>query len=136
MAGLQFKPIDHPSDTGLIAFGKNLKEIFENAAYGMFSLMADLETVTPNQKFDVQVEAGDRDELMVNWLNELLFIEETKKMLCKDFKIKKLTDKQLEAQVGGETIDAARHTLYGGLKAATFNQLQISDKQAKIIFDV
>jgi len=132
----KFKPIDHPSDVGIIAYGKSREEIFANAAYGMFSLMADLNTVSPDQALNVKVEADDLDELLVNWLNELLFIEETKKLLCKEFKVKKLTDKLLEAEVAGEEIDPARHTLYSALKAATYNQLQIKPDQAIIIFDV
>jgi SHS2 domain-containing protein len=136
MAGLRFKLIDHPSDAGIIAYGKNRKEIFENAAYGMFSLMADLNTVKPDQTINVKVKASDAEELLVGWLNELLFIEETKKLLCKEFKITRLSDKELEAQALGETIKPDRHTLYHGLKAATYNQLQIGKNQAKIVFDV
>jgi SHS2 domain-containing protein len=136
MVALRFKAVDHPSDTGIIAFGKSRKEIFENAAYGMFSQMADLNTVTPDQTLAVKVDADDPDELLVNWLNELLFIEETRKLLCKEFKIKKLTDKLLEAEVAGEEIDPERHTLYSGIKAVTYNQLQIKADQAIIVFDV
>ena len=136
MADLKFKQIDHPSDVGLIAYGRDRQEIFENAALGLFSLMADLQTVEVKQVLDVKIAAGDLDELLVNWLNELIFIAETKKLLCKQFKITRLTEKELEARVGGEMIAAGRHTLYQGIKAATYNQLQIGANQAKIVFDV
>lgn len=136
MADLKFKLTDHPSDVGLIAYGRDRREIFENAALGLFSLMADLQTVEVKEVMDVKITAGDLDELLVNWLNELIFIAETKKMLCKQFKIIRLTEKELAARVGGEAISPGRHTLYQGIKAATFNQLQIGANQAKIVFDI
>lgn len=133
---LRFKPLDHPSDVGIIAYGKSKKEIFENAAYGMFSLMADLEKVSPKEKLEIKVEAEDPESLLINWLNELIFNEDSKKMLFREFKIETLTDTRLEATVGGEKINLNIHALYRPVKAATYNQLQIGPNQAKIVFDV
>jgi SHS2 domain-containing protein len=132
----RFKPLDHPSDVGIVAYGKDRKEIFENAAYGMFSLMADLDRVESKKVFPIKVEGDEPESLLVNWLNELIFFEDGKKILLKDFKIKKLTDVRLEAETSGEKIDMDRHFIYRPIKAATYNQLQISKNQAKIIFDV
>ena len=132
----RFKPLDHPSDMGIVAYGKDRKEIFENAAYGMFSLMADLDRVESKKVFHIKVEGDEPEALLVNWLNELIFFEDGKKILLKDFKIKKLTDTRLEAETSGEKIDMDRHFVYRPIKAATYNQLQISKNQAKIIFDV
>lgn len=136
MAALRFKPLDHPSDVGIIAYGKTQKEIFENAAYGMFSLMADLDQVETKNDFEIKAEGDDPESLLINWLNELIFYEDSKKILLKEFKIKKLTDKNLEATVSGEKIDVEKHIIYRPVKAATYNQLQISKDQARIVFDV
>lgn len=136
MADLRFKPIEHPSDVGIIAYGKTPQELFENAAYGMFSLMADLDKVSPKKKVGIKVEAQDRESLLINWLNELIFNEDAHKMLFKEFKINKLTDTRLEAEVRGEKIDLNIHDVHRPIKAATYNQLQIGPNQAKIVFDV
>jgi len=133
---LRFKSLDHPSDVGIIAYGKSKKEIFENAAYGMFSVMVDLKKVKAMQSLDLKISGEDPESLMVNWLNELIYYEDAKKMLFKEFKITKLTDTQLEAVVSGEKIDLNRHSLSRPVKAATYNQLQIGPNQAKIVFDV
>lgn len=132
----RFKPLPHPSDIGLQAFGKDRKALFENAAYGMFCLMADLKRVQAKEKLAIKVEGNDLDSLLVNWLNELIFHQDSKKLLFKDFKVKKMTGRQLEAEVWGEPIDQDRHFIYRPIKAATYNQLQIGKNQAKIIFDV
>lgn len=132
----RFEIIDHPSDIGIVAFGKDRKELFENAAYGMFSLMADLSKVSTKQKLDIQVKGDDPEDLLVNWLNELIFNEDAKKMLFNVFRIKKMTGTELEAEVEGERIDPKTHEIHRPIKAATFSQLQIGTNQAKIIFDV
>jgi SHS2 domain-containing protein len=132
----RFKPLAHPSDVGILVFGKSQKEIFENAALGMFSLMADLKRVESKEGFMIKVKGDDLESLLINWLNELIFYEESKKVLLKEFKIKKMSKKQLEASVSGESIDLDKHFIYRPIKAATYNQLQISKNQAKIIFDV
>ena len=136
MADLKFRSLDHPSDVGITAYGKDQKEIFENSALGMFSLMADLDRVESKKVFEIKVEGDDPESLLINWLNELIFYEDGKKILLKDFKINKLTDTRLEAEVAGEKIDMNKHFLYRPIKAATYNQLQISKNQAKIVFDV
>lgn len=136
MADLKFKPIDHPSDVGIIAYGKTREELFENAAFGMFSLMANLDKVVPKQKLEIKIKGEDPENLLINWLNELIFNEDARKMLFKEFKVKKLTDKSLEAEVAGEKIDLNVHDLHRPIKAATYNQLQLGADQVKIIFDV
>jgi SHS2 domain-containing protein len=136
MAALKFKQLPHPSDVGIVAFGKDNKSLFENAAFGMFSLMADLSLVENRLNFEIKVSGDDLDSLLINWLNELIFFEDTKKVLLKEFKIKILTNTRLEATVFGEEIDRDKHLLYRPIKAATYNQLQISPDQVKIVFDV
>lgn len=132
----RFKPLDHPSDVGILAFGKTKKELFENSAHGMFSLMAELDRVVPKEAFKISVEAEDLESLLINWLNELIFYEDSKKILLKDFRIKNISETKLEAEVRGEKIDPARHLIHRPIKAATYNQLQIGNNQARIIFDV
>ena len=132
----RFKVIDHPSDVGIEVFGQDRKEIFENAAYGMFSLMADLGRVTAKEKIKVKVQAEDQEGLMVNWLNELIYLEDSKKYLFSEFKMERLDATRLEATVGGEKIDLTRHSFSRPIKAATFNQLSVEDREARIVFDV
>jgi len=136
MAALRFKPLEHPSDIGIVAFGKNPKEIFENAGFGLFSLIGDLSNVEGKECFRIKVEGNDQEALLINWLNELLFYYDTKSVLIKDFKINQLSNLRLEAEVRGEKIDLDKHTVYQSVKAATYNQLQIGKNQATIVFDV
>jgi len=132
----RFKLLAHPSDIGIVAYGSTKKEIFENAAYGMFSIMADLKKVKALESLEIKIAGDDWESLMVNWLNELVYYVDAKKMLFVKFRINKINATQLEAAVSGEKIDLGRHSISRPIKAATYNQLQIRPKQAKIVFDV
>lgn len=136
MAAIKFKQIDHPSDVSIIAYGNNHQEVFENAAYGMFSLMANLTKVAPKSSLTINVTADEPEALLVNWLNELIYHEDAKKMLFSKFEITKLTNTELAASVWGEKINVGKHTFARPIKAVTFSQLHLDANQAKIIFDV
>ena len=136
----RFESIDHPSDIGIIAYGKSISELFENAAFGMFSLMTDPKKVAGKTEFEVEAAADDIESLLVNWLNELLFLEDTKHVLFGSFKIKGISDKEIKGEALGEKIDVSRHKISRSIKAATYNQLKIWQEEgvwkARVVFDV
>ncbi|MCX5750537.1 MAG: archease [Candidatus Saganbacteria bacterium] len=135
-----YEIIPHPSDVGIIAYGKTLKKTFENAASGMLSLIVDLKGVRSKTSFDITVEAQNQEELLVNWLNELLFLEDSQHLLFKSFKIFSLSKTELKAEVKGEKIDPKKHQILRSVKAATYNQLGIKETekgwQVRVVFDV
>ena len=135
----KYKVIDHPSDMGIEAFGKDLKQLFENSAFGMMDVMFDLsgtKEITLGEVFDVKVSADNIESLLVAWLSELLYIVDSKKVALSIFQISKLTDKELEAKVlGGKIIKFITF-----IKAATYNQLEIKKEKgswkSRVVFDV
>jgi len=136
MADSRFEIIDHPSDVGIIAHGENYKETFENAAAAMFSVMAEIPNIKGDVSFDVAVKAEDREELLIDWLSELIYLEDSKKVLLNRFVITHLTDKELKAHVEGVRIDPQLHSLHRSIKAATYNMIELTEKKARVIFDV
>jgi len=69
-----FAIVEHTADLGLRAWGPAEKDVFEQAAVGMFSLICDPYTVDPALHVDLEVEAPMHDLLLVEWLNELLYL--------------------------------------------------------------
>jgi SHS2 domain-containing protein len=136
MSDKRFQIIEHPSELGILAFGENQKETFENAAFGMFSLIAEIEEIESVDSFKIEVKGQDFDELMVNWLNELIFIEDSKKILFKEFNVYQINEHSLKAQVSGQHIKEGLHELHRKIKAATYSQLEVKEKKAKILFNV
>jgi len=131
----RFEVIDHTADVGIIAYGSDLKEAFANSAYGMFSLIADLDSVKENVSRKVNVEATDQEALLVDWLNELLYLFDVEHIIFKRFDITVLSQNRLQAKVYGEKIDKSRHRLKTGVKAATYHMLKIEkNKGVRIQF--
>lgn len=128
------------ADKGIRAWGRELPEVFVNAARGMWSLMVEAGTARADRKLPVRVEANDREALLVAWLNELLYLHEVEEFVAADFAIKHLSDTTLEADVWGERMDRSRHSLVGHVKAATYHLLRVRPREggweAQVVVDV
>ena len=132
--------IDHPADIGVIIKTDTLAELFEESAKYMFSIIAELSTVNKKTVKEVSISDTDLPNLLINWLNELLYIFEVEDILFCNFEIENIDEKSLKAKVFGEELDLKKHTILTEVKAATYHQLDVSKKenfwQAKIIFDL
>ncbi len=137
---IPFEPLEHTADIGLRSYGKTLKEAFENAARGMFSLMTDLAKVENKKRYEVEVRSEDAEGLLVEWLNELVFLFETELGVFKDVEITDWDEKsRLQGFAYGEDIDLNRHQFETQIKACTYHMLKISKNdlwKCQVIFDV
>ncbi|MDQ1327599.1 MAG: protein archease [Candidatus Poribacteria bacterium] len=136
----RYKLIDHTADIGIVAFGKDLPETFANSAYAMFDILTDVSKVEGNESFELQVSAHNQDELLITWLDELLFRYETERIVCNCFVINSLDEKNLTATVFYEKINYKKHEIKTEIKNVTYHQLEIkkvrSGWSAQVIFDV
>jgi len=136
----KFEVIEHTADTGVVAYGADLKEAFANAACAMFSLMADLDRVEERVCRQIEVEAEDQESLVVSWLNELLYLLDVDRMVFKRFEVSELGHTRLKASAYGERLDAERHRVRSGIKAATYHMLRVAEEDGRysirVIFDV
>ena len=128
------------ADTGIRAWGSDLPAVFRQAARALWSLLIEPKSVERRQTVGVSVEAGDRDALLVAWLNELLYLYETQGLIGADCAIRAMTDKGLSAEVWGEAVDRARHTIVSHVKAVTYHQLNVGRTargwEARVVVDV
>jgi SHS2 domain-containing protein len=135
-----FEILDHTADVGIIAYGADFRKLFSNAALALFSLITDLESIQENLHLDLEVRSEDRDSLLVDWLNELIYCFDSKYILFDRFDIESLTDNALKATCYGEDFDPNRHKIKIGIKAATYHQLRVDTDdngyKAQIILDV
>ncbi len=135
----RYETIPHTADTGIIAYGTTLRELFEHAAYGMFDLMFDLAALRPQRDVPV-VAAGDTaEDLLVGWLEELLFLGEVHRLAFAGFTVDRLEEGGVQGAATGAPLDEVE--LRGPpIKAVTWHDLavvQIPDGWwARVIFDV
>jgi len=136
----KYETFDHTADLGIRIFGRTCEEVFINGAYALFDLLTDLDKVLKAFSYKLRVEAGDREELLIRWLNELLFLFESRGYLFKEFSITHLDQTSLEAAVWGEAFDPSRHERKTEIKAVTYHQVAIREKEGawegKVIFDL
>jgi len=132
--------IDHTADIGIEAFGATLPELFSNAAFAMFDIIADLEKVENRVECHLEITGVDREQLLVNWLGELLYLHDVKNYLFKNFLITNLTDTRLSASVQGEMFVENKHIINTEIKAVTYHALSIVREElqwkARVIFDL
>lgn len=132
--------LDHTADIGLLVRGHTLPELFAHAAEGMCSLIADLSTVSPQERVAISLQAPDRELLLVAWLNEILYLLAVRKVIGRRFHIHALTDNALQGSLEGEPFDRQRHRPNLEIKAATYHALAIRPTphgyQATVLFDV
>ena len=128
------------ADKGIRAWGRDLAEVFVNAARGMWSLMVEAGTARADRMLPVRVEASDRETLLVAWLNELLYLHEVEEFVAAKFAITHFSDTRLEAEVWGERVDRGRHPLVGHVKAVTYHLLRVQPAdggwEAQVVVDV
>jgi len=144
----EYELIDHTGDVGIIVRAGSLAALYEKAAAAMFDIILDLETVRPERPYEVGVEALDREDLMVRWLSELLFLYEARRVALSRFDVREVSDSRLAAKAWGEPFDPGRHIARTELKAVTYHEMLVSEDRsgpggmegagwtARIIFDV
>lgn len=136
----RYKLLDHTADIGIIAFGEDISEAFGNAAYAMFDILTDIGKIKEKSSFEVQVSADNAAELLVVWLNELLYQYEVERFICRRFSIDDMDETSLHALVFGEKIDPVRHEIRTEIKSVTYHQFRVEKTddgwEAQVIFDV
>lgn len=131
-----FEEIEHTADLALLIRGATLPELFANAARAMFLQMTDLESIQPLVTRRVRLSGVDVESLLVGWLNELLFLSDTRHEVYTDFDIRSLSAQALKATVrGGPSRGETRM-----IKGATYHNLAVragpQGFEATVVFDV
>lgn len=136
-----FEVIDHTADIGIVAYGRNFQELLENAASGMFSLMADLATVMPKEqrKVNAQTPVADQELLLLRWLKELHYLREQEHFIPCRVTITHLSETEVQGVVEGELLHDGIVLLHH-IKAITHHLLHIQHEndrlKVQVIFDV
>ncbi len=135
----KYETFDHTADVGIRIFGRTYEEVMANAAYALFDLLTDLTRVRETLSHPIRVEAADREELLVCWLSELLFLFESRGYLFKRFEFSHLSQRSLQAVAHGEIFSPSRHECKIEIKAVTYHQVAVRESdggwEGRVIFD-
>ena len=136
----RYEQFSHTADIGVRVFGKTLKELFENAAIAMFDILADLEGMKGEIAQDFELTAPNYEELLISWLDELLYNFYAKNIIFYKFEVTKLSEDVIRAKAFARLVSKNRNRLKTEIKAATYYNLKIIKRddyyEVDIIFDV
>ena len=136
----KYEFINHTADVGIKVWGESLKSLFENAAYSMFDIIGELDEVKVKESLGVEIEGKRTDELLADWLRNLLYKFNGEGYLLREFNIEEISKKGLKAKVRGEKLNLSRHSLKTEIKAVTYHGLEVKKTgqgwEAQVIFDV
>lgn len=102
---MKYKFIDKiKSDVMFEAYGKDKKELFQNAAEALFSVICKIKQVKPKETEEFQIKANNLEDLMLNWLQALIAIVDTEEKFFSKFEIEEIDNIHLKAKLKGEPI--------------------------------
>jgi SHS2 domain-containing protein len=137
-----YEIIEHTADIRVRIYGKTIKGLFKNAALALFHLIVDYKPKSKKET-EIKLEAQSYEELLINWLNELISAFYAYKFLPANLKISIKENKDyfsLDAKIKGEDFNPYENKIIKAeVKAATYHNLKIEKNNgfsAEIIFDV
>jgi SHS2 domain-containing protein len=137
---MTFETFEHTADIGLRVRAESLDGLFAEAGRALFSLLvANPEAIRPVQQVEFELAGSQRDDLLFDWLAELLYTFATQRLLLAEFDVR-VRDDGLSARARGEPLDRQRHELDLEVKAITYHGLKVekaaSGWLAEVIVDI
>jgi SHS2 domain-containing protein len=137
-----YEIIDAGSDAGIMASSFTIEGLFRDLAMGMYSMATGLDEVEASEVERVEIASHSLDGLLVAWLNELVYLLDSRGFVASKVEITSLDTEglRLMAVLGGECLDSERlgHGLL--IKAATYHGLSIGKQDgrwsAEVMFDI
>ena len=135
---MSYETLDAGGDASIRATARSIEAVFAQSALGMYSMVTDAATVEPAEVVKVEVTSHSLDGLLVAWLNELVFLLDTRGFVASKVEVTSLDPEGLSmsAILAGESHDSDKHTNDLLIKAATFHNLTIERTDGKRLTEV
>jgi SHS2 domain-containing protein len=131
---------DVAADVGVHAWGADLAGCLRQCALGVFNLIVPTDAVQPHESREVAARGPSVEALLVNWLNECLYVHEVEGFVVADVDIPLIGGTGVHGILRGEPLDPTRHPRGTVVKAATFHGLEVVEGHdrvdARIVLDI
>jgi SHS2 domain-containing protein len=129
--------VEHTGELELRLEAADFASLLEEAARALAEIMAEDAGGSPTRAPEqVELTASDRESLLVDWLNELVYRAEVNKCVYGDLHVDRANDKHLEATLRGREPSYPRTSV----KAATWHRLHVLETpggfEATVVLDV
>ena len=132
---MKYKFLKHTADAKFKAYGTNLNERFENAAMAMLSIMFNIEEIKPIEEKKIKIKGIDVKSLLYNFLEELIFLLDSKQFVPSEVKVKlHKSKKELTATLKGDNTE--KYQSHGGVKAVTYAEMKVLKNYVQVVVDI
>jgi SHS2 domain-containing protein len=135
-----YEYFDVAADVGIAAWGADLPGCLRQCALGVFNLIVPTDAVQPVESREVAARGPSLEALLVNWLNECLYLHDLEGFVVSDVARPDVTPTGVHALLRGESVDPARHPRGTLVKAATFHGLELRKGRdrvsARVVLDI
>ena len=141
MGRYQFIPGVAIADLAFEVFAESLDELFSLSAQALFEAMVELEDVRPEEEVLISLSAEKLDNLLFDWLAELVYQKDVDAQLFSQFEvsINEYGSYELEGRARGESINPSRHRLKTDVKAITYHMFKLEKRDngyyARVVLD-
>lgn len=140
---MTYRTLEHTADLAIEVTAGSLDELFAESVQALTDCMTRRERVAPDLIHEVTLEAAELDRLLVDLLNELIYLHETEALVFSQASLSiKESDSgwSLAGALAGEEFDLERHGLKTLIKAATYHRLSVQPDAAgwlaRVVFDL
>jgi SHS2 domain-containing protein len=135
-----YEYFDVAPDVGVAAWAEDLPGCLRQCALGVFNLIVATDAVQPLETREVSARGASVDVLLVNWLNECLYLHDLEGFVVSDVTRPEVGANWVHALLRGEPVDPSRHPRGTVVKAASFHGLEIVETadrlSARIVLDI
>jgi len=134
-----YRYLDITAEVGIEAEGQDLRDAFASAGEALLDLMLDRSTVEEREQVPLEVSSPDPEALLVDWLNELIFLFDARHLALRRVEVEEVTPTRLRAVVYGERFDPARHRFRTPPKSATYHQVRVEagpPARVRVVLDI
>lgn len=139
----KYEPIEHTADIGLRIYGDDLEELFKNGFYGLLVQVTDEKNDGNNDDGNdiklIELKAPDNEALLIDFLNEILYLINAEKWMPSKIKMISINDNELKAEFCGDKFESS-DIIKTEVKAATYHNIEIKKENniwvTNVFFDV
>jgi SHS2 domain-containing protein len=134
----KYEFLEHTADVTFKAYGRDLNELFKNAAEALEDTMVLLDEVALGETLNIEMGSDSYESLLYDWLSELLITFEVERLAVKKCFVR-IVGLSLTADCLGEILDLNRHRLNTEVKAVTYHNLAVTKNDiyhAEVTLDV
>lgn len=140
---MAYRFIEHTADIGVEIEATSFENLLSEALLALTDSLTEVGRVKLELDLAFDLVAPSREDLLVEWLSELVYLFETRSVLLRQADLEVEAEGsswRLRGTVRGEHYDPDRHEIKTLIKAVTYHQLRVRSSNtgwsARVIFDI